>query len=856
MKKLTLISIGLMSLSVLAGCGKKHEHEFVDLIPEVLATCTSTGMAAHYVCSCGKYFDENKAETTEGQLVLPVLTSHNWETNWSSDDTYHWHKCSNPECGETNDKGEHSWVEEPDKYVEPTCTETGTQWFKCSTCGKEKAVPVVEAGHDYDYEHAVASLSADKTSATLVAKCKNNSDHTVEATNVTLTKGAYSAPACETAGKQVYSVTGYFGENKVTVSLEDPIRALGHNFDYDNPVVHQHGNCEDDEVIWYYCTNDGCDKYDEEIVTHPGHSAASEWSTGDVNGVQSHWHDCLNDGCDAKLELGTCVAGTEYGSDEEYHWLKCSVCGGGELQKAPHNVTSWTIDKDSTWRETGLKHGTCTCGKEVEEIIPKKEMTPEELASEIANLKIKLDEISTVNVDGDYESEMRMEEVEKYLEETPQVVTGLETDTTGCKEVLAAKRHYVSGYASGETAYDLDKDHWFFNIDKLIPEGGTKADHYEFSNDSVIGDTIKLHVGKNVDPWAGFMVINNEIGSAEKGNLKNQNLLNDDALTMYFAIKSSTSFKFLVQALAGFAGSDYNVTVPANKWTTIVIPRWNFLSYQAAWKANPGAGLQLKVGNGSVLPAGAEVEMSDIRFIKNPYEGYDGQVEWSNSFSQCSGQPLDITDQASFDAALAQYGMLFTGTWCNRGTNTTTYTPGTKYYACKSPFVYKEYNQYKHNINATQFFTGAQFVQNHAFLTDEDSTKSPAVYSGYEYWNPFGYPAGGAYTPFEIIFPDIECSEVTIPVFVNKALTFKPGNVDGLRFMPKVNGAAVYDLNYAGAGETLLPGWNFITTSDAKVMTQLKAGAGTKFSIGLYYSSAIEAGTGIYVGSVMYKLAQ
>ena len=48
-------------------------HDFGDLIAETPATCVANGMKAHYKCiGCGKYFDEDKNETTEEALKTPI----------------------------------------------------------------------------------------------------------------------------------------------------------------------------------------------------------------------------------------------------------------------------------------------------------------------------------------------------------------------------------------------------------------------------------------------------------------------------------------------------------------------------------------------------------------------------------------------------------------------------------------------------------------------------------------------------------------------------------------------------------------------------------------------------------------
>ena len=84
-------------------------HTFGTLIEEQPATCIAGGMKAHYYCSdCGKYFDENKNETTEEALKTPVSP-------------YYGHSFG-------------FWVEE--QYA--TCQAPGRKGYKhCSICNKD-----------------------------------------------------------------------------------------------------------------------------------------------------------------------------------------------------------------------------------------------------------------------------------------------------------------------------------------------------------------------------------------------------------------------------------------------------------------------------------------------------------------------------------------------------------------------------------------------------------------------------------------------------------------------------------------------------------------------------------------------
>ena len=105
-------------------------HTFGTLIEEQSATCIAGGMKAHYKCTvCGKYFDENKNETTEEALKTPISP-------------YYGHNFG-------------FWVEE--QYA--TCQAPGRKGYKhCSICNKDYdasnkeitdwVIPVNPDGHE------------------------------------------------------------------------------------------------------------------------------------------------------------------------------------------------------------------------------------------------------------------------------------------------------------------------------------------------------------------------------------------------------------------------------------------------------------------------------------------------------------------------------------------------------------------------------------------------------------------------------------------------------------------------------------------------------------------------------------
>lgn len=87
--------------------------EHLTEVPEVPATCITPGTREHYKCgvpTCGKlYWDDDAADEIADpeELVIPVI-EHNWASEWSSDETNHWHACQTPGCDAKTDEFAHS----------------------------------------------------------------------------------------------------------------------------------------------------------------------------------------------------------------------------------------------------------------------------------------------------------------------------------------------------------------------------------------------------------------------------------------------------------------------------------------------------------------------------------------------------------------------------------------------------------------------------------------------------------------------------------------------------------------------------------------------------------------------------
>ena len=75
----------------------------------------------------------------------PPSHEHSFESSWSVDDTYHWHKATCEHTDVVKDKAEHS----KDSGVvtkEPSISEDGEKVFSCSVCGKELEKVVLTKG--------------------------------------------------------------------------------------------------------------------------------------------------------------------------------------------------------------------------------------------------------------------------------------------------------------------------------------------------------------------------------------------------------------------------------------------------------------------------------------------------------------------------------------------------------------------------------------------------------------------------------------------------------------------------------------------------------------------------------------
>ena len=237
------------------------------------------------------------------------LAAHSYKTEWSTDETNHWHECS--VCGDKKEVAAH--VDANNDHNCDVCgrktsdhtggTATCTEQATCTICGQKYGGL---AAHSYKTE-----WSTDETNHWHECSvCGDKKDVAVH------TPGA---EATETT-PQTCTVCGYVIK-----------AALGHthNFNQKNTsetYLKSAATCTKKAVYYYSCS---CGEKGTETF-ESGETLAHTWETKWVNNDGKHWHECAV--CNTK-------------SDEADHAFE------------------WKIDKEATVTEAGAKHEECkVCG--------------------------------------------------------------------------------------------------------------------------------------------------------------------------------------------------------------------------------------------------------------------------------------------------------------------------------------------------------------------------------------------------------------------------------------------------------------------------------------------------------------
>ena len=305
----------------------KHNLKWIAVKP---ATCSTTGMNAHYKCEgCGKYFDEGKNETTEAALTILATGDHNYGAWVSNGNGTHTGTCTTCSHSETKNCSGGT----------ATCENKAV----CSVCGAEYGEKL---GHDWN-----AWVS--NGDGTHTRTCKRDSGHKENGTcsggKATCTSKAV-CDVCRTPyGDTVPHNTTQYG-GKDSSGHWDTCSTCDNKFNFE---AHTPDREKADETTPVKCTK--CDFVIESALAHTTHHTTlvpGEDATCMKEGKKPYYK-C--DGCEVKFED---KEATKPITDESTL----------VIAKA-HKFGAWIDEVPATEEKEGTKgHKDCDfCGKHFDE---------------------------------------------------------------------------------------------------------------------------------------------------------------------------------------------------------------------------------------------------------------------------------------------------------------------------------------------------------------------------------------------------------------------------------------------------------------------------------------------------------
>ena len=277
---------------------KKDEEAHDFDVQNIAATYESEGKTI-YTCKICNYSYETKTSKVE----------HNYETEWSYDETNHWHACV--DAGYSNEKkdlGNHRFFAEKntatydsEEVTTYTCQDCGYKYSKVTNPKLEHNFSKVWNSDDNYHWH----LCVDKGFESLKG---DYAPHDFETTTVpaSFTEQGYTTHTCKDCG---YTYTDDYQQiidhNFVNEYVYDDFghwfKCIDEGFEneqkdyqlHDFEIVKQDPSFEGAGVITYKCSICGYE-HTEIFGEQLEHNYSEEWS----NDKTHHWHACLDEGYD------------------------------------------------------------------------------------------------------------------------------------------------------------------------------------------------------------------------------------------------------------------------------------------------------------------------------------------------------------------------------------------------------------------------------------------------------------------------------------------------------------------------------------------------------------------------------
>lgn len=339
--------------------------------------CTEEGNVEHWHCDmCRKNF-EDKEGSVELEDVMTSALGHDWSTEWSKDETQHWHNCTR--CSATDNVAEHDMA--VISHKDATEDEAGYIAYKCSICGFERKDAIPPINHNW--------VEVSKKEPTCLEE-------------------GYIDYRCSDCGKEYREVLAKVPHSTTHV---EAVAAT-----CTEPGNHEYWYCS---KCGFYYKNETCsgkfENKDKTVIAALGH----DWPTTWEKDSDSHWHTCKK--CDevekkdhsyiCKVETGEYLVSSATCTNPAVYRYSC-VCGakgtetfesmtypaiGHELEHVPAN--------DATCGDSGnFEYWRCTrtnCNKLFSDANGEKETSLEKVTIPATGKHVFVNE---ANPSGGYQS--------------------------------------------------------------------------------------------------------------------------------------------------------------------------------------------------------------------------------------------------------------------------------------------------------------------------------------------------------------------------------------------------------------------------------------------------------------------
>ena len=306
------------------------------------------------------------AELSDSVVAVQLIDGHvhSYGSEWKSDATGHWHECA---CGSKQDQAAHE-ITKWTTLEEPTKDEAGIKSGKCDVCGYTVVTYIpatgIEAPEDGDVVYLSAEINGVRyyfrhaLSGESVGTTKPNSLYATsvvtDATGITVkvNAGIYLLTYdYKKSDGTVANYRVYVASNGTAITAKDDADLINFSWDDEAKVLYQMEGEEKYVLAFKVMKNNTTGADEVRMVAVP--AAELSDSVVAVQLIDGHVHSY----------------GSEWKSDETGHWNECDC--GAKSDVREHSVSKWTVTKEPTATETGVKTGKCdTCGYQVTAAVP------------------------------------------------------------------------------------------------------------------------------------------------------------------------------------------------------------------------------------------------------------------------------------------------------------------------------------------------------------------------------------------------------------------------------------------------------------------------------------------------------